>query len=263
MKTDIKRPRPIKPGGKLYKFSIEKRWLTMPDGVRLAASLYIPKAKRRGEVFPTLLEYLPYRKDDTFYPVDHQCFSYFAQLGFIAVKVDIRGTGASEGFIPEREYSDQEMVDCTSIIELLAADAASNGNVGMFGTSWSGFNSLQMAMRRPPALKAIHAVHASDDLFHDDVHLIDGNLHLDSYHLFINTSWVCPRRPNTSSMKTISPSVSTANPGCSTTSTISWTVLSGASNRCAKTTTRSTSPCTSSAECSMVIARPPSACSKV
>jgi len=194
MKTDIKSPRPMK-GRKLYKFSIEKRWLTMPDGVRLAASLYIPKAKRRGEVFPTLLEYLPYRKDDTFYVVDHQCFSYFAQLGFIAVKVDIRGTGASEGFIPEREYSDQEMVDCTTIIEQLAADPAANGNVGMFGTSWSGFNSLQMAMRRPPALKAIHAVHASDDLFHDDVHFIDGNLHLDSYHLFINHELGLPKTP--------------------------------------------------------------------
>ncbi|MBS1994589.1 MAG: CocE/NonD family hydrolase [Cyanobacteria bacterium SZAS LIN-3] len=199
MKTDIKRSSTSNSGRlgqTLYKFSIEKRWLTMPDGVRLAASLYIPRARRRGEKFPVLLEYLPYRKDDTFYVVDHQCFSYFAQLGFIAVKVDIRGTGASEGFIPEREYSDTEMIDCESIIEQLAADPVSNGNVGMFGTSWSGFNSLQMAMRRPPALKAIHAVHASDDLFHDDVHYIDGNLHLDSYHLFINHELGLPKTPD-------------------------------------------------------------------
>ncbi|MBS2009865.1 MAG: CocE/NonD family hydrolase [Cyanobacteria bacterium SZAS TMP-1] len=199
MKTDIKRSSKSSSGRlgqTLYKFSIEKRWLTMPDGVRLAASLYIPRARRRGEKFPVLLEYLPYRKDDTFYVVDHQCFSYFAQLGFIAVKVDIRGTGASEGFIPEREYSDTEMIDCESIIEQLAADPVSNGNVGMFGTSWSGFNSLQMAMRRPPALKAIHAVHASDDLFHDDVHYIDGNLHLDSYHLFINHELGLPKTPD-------------------------------------------------------------------
>ncbi|MDQ5934016.1 MAG: uncharacterized protein QG574_1314, partial [Cyanobacteriota bacterium erpe_2018_sw_21hr_WHONDRS-SW48-000092_B_bin.40] len=83
-----------------YKFTIEKSWLLMPDGVRLAATSYIPKARRRGETFPVLLEYLPYRKDDTFYVVDHPFFSYQAQLGFITVKVDIRGTGASEGEIP-------------------------------------------------------------------------------------------------------------------------------------------------------------------
>ncbi len=167
----------------------------MPDGVRLAATSYIPVARHRGETFPVLLEYLPYRKDDTFYVVDYSFFSYQAQLGFITVKVDIRGTGASEGDIPEREYSDIEMQDCEEIIKQLAARKPANGNVGMLGVSWSGFNALQMAMRRPPALKAIHAVHASDDLFHDDVHYIDGNLHLDPYHLYICHELGLPRTP--------------------------------------------------------------------
>jgi predicted acyl esterase len=182
--------------GRRYKFTIEKSWLLMPDGVRLAATSYIPKARRRGETFPVLLEYLPYRKDDTFYVVDHPFFSYQAQLGFITVKVDIRGTGASEGEIPEREYSDTEMRDCEEIIKQLAARPDANGNVGMLGVSWSGFNSLQMAMRRPPALKAIHAVHASDDLYQDDMHYIDGNLHIDPYHLFINHELGLPRTPD-------------------------------------------------------------------
>lgn len=203
-----------------YKFRVEKRWFVMPDGVRLAATLFVPQPRkdartglakgvgkshakgaggspeREAEKFPVLLEYLPYRKDDTFYIVDYPCFSFIAQLGFIAVKVDIRGTGASDGVVPEREYSDQEMQDGEEIISQLASMANSNGNVGMFGVSWSGFNSLQMAMRRPPALKAIHAVHASDDLFHDDVHFIDGNLHLDPYHLFINHELGLPRTPH-------------------------------------------------------------------
>jgi predicted acyl esterase len=195
MKPVIK-SHPARLGSKLYKFSIEKRWIIMPDGVRLAASLYLPKPRHKGEKFPVLLEYLPYRKDDTFYVIDHECFSYFAQLGFITVKVDIRGTGGSDGVVPEREYSDTEMEDCMSIIEQLAADALSNGNVGMFGISWSGFNSIQMAMRRPPALKAIHAVHASDDLYHDDLHYYDGNFHLDTYHLFINHELGLPRTPD-------------------------------------------------------------------
>lgn len=178
-----------------YRYRVVKRSLTMPDGLKLAATLWMPCAKRRGETFPVLLEYLPYRKDDTFYVGDYPCFSYLTQLGFISVKVDIRGTGASEGAYPDREYSDIEMQDGEEVIRQLAALPQSNGNVGMFGVSWSGFNSLQMAMRRPPALKAIHAVHASDDLFHDDVHYIDGNLHLDPYHLFINHELGLPRTP--------------------------------------------------------------------
>lgn len=179
----------------LYKYRVEKRWLTMPDGTRLAASLFVPRAKRAGETFPVLLEYLPYRKDDTFYLGDYPCFSRLAQLGFIAVKVDIRGTGASDGPYPDREYSDIELEDGEEVIRQLADMPNANGNVGMFGVSWSGFNSLQMAMRRPPALKAIHAVHASDDLYNDDVHYIDGNLHLDHYHLYINHELGLPRTP--------------------------------------------------------------------
>lgn len=168
----------------------------MLDGVRLAATVYQPQPRRIGETFPVLLEYLPYRKDDTFYVVDHSFFSYQAQLGFITVKVDIRGTGSSEGEIPEREYSDTEMTDCEEIIRQLATAPHANGNVGMFGVSWSGFNAIQMAVRRPSALKAICAVHASDDLYNDDLHYIDGNLHLDPYHLYICHELGLPRTPD-------------------------------------------------------------------
>lgn len=192
-------PSPVTPAREKtrhYKFKVEQRWFTMPDGVRLAATLYIPKPKFKGEVFPVLLEYLPYRKDDTFYVVDYPTFSYFAKLGFIAVKVDIRGTGGSDGHVPIREYSDIELADGEEVIKQLAESPEANRKVGMFGVSWSGFNSLQMAMRRPPYLEAIHAVHASDDLYNDDVHYVDGNLHLDPYHLFINHELALPRTPS-------------------------------------------------------------------
>ena len=44
----------------------------------------------------------------------------------------------------------------------------------MFGTSYSGFNSLQVAGERPPALKAIVAIYATDDRYTDDVHYMGG-----------------------------------------------------------------------------------------
>ncbi len=192
-KTQKQSRRKFKPR---HKFRVEKSWLVMPDGVRLASTMYVPVPRHKGEKFPVILEILPYRKDDTFYVGDYPSYSYFAQQGFITVKVDIRGTGGSDGAIPPCEYSDKELDDAEEIIRQLAALPDSNGNVGMWGVSWSGFNSIQVAMRRPPALKAILAMHSSDDLFYDDLHYIDGILHLDPYHLFINHELGLPRTPD-------------------------------------------------------------------
>ena len=44
----------------------------------------------------------------------------------------------------------------------------------MFGISWGGFNGLQVAARRPPALKAVISMCASDDRYSDDVHYVGG-----------------------------------------------------------------------------------------
>jgi len=162
---------------------MEQAWIPMKDGIRLAVTLYMPDGAKAGEKFPALLEYLPYRKDDGTAAGDYPKHAYFAKRGYVSVRVDIRGFGASEGVPPEREYSEQEQVDGEQIIDWLAHQSWSNGNVGMFGISWGGFNSLQMAMRHPPALKAILAVDATAELFHDDVHYIDGIVHIDEFEL--------------------------------------------------------------------------------
>src|SRR5215472_11630783 len=139
----------------LYEVRTERVSIPMKDGVRLAATLFILKGEP-GEKFPPLLEYLPYRKDD-FTAYGDERHNWFAQRGFVGARVDIRGTGRSEGRVPPREYSQQELSDGQEVIAWLARQPWSNGNVGMYGISWGGFNALQMAMRRPPALKAILA----------------------------------------------------------------------------------------------------------
>jgi alpha/beta superfamily hydrolase len=138
---------------------------------------------KAGEKFPALLEYHPYRKDDGTAARDYPLYSYFAHRGYVCARVDIRGFGNSEGVPTDREYSEQEQLDGLQIISWLAHQSWSNGNVGMMGISWSGFNSLQMAMRHPPELKAILAVAATAELFHDDVHYMDGMAHLDEFEL--------------------------------------------------------------------------------
>ena len=174
----------ISPAGPAhYGVRMVQQWIAMPDGVRLAATLYMPENAKQDEKFPALLEYLPYRKDDATAARDYPIHAYFAARGYVSVRVDIRGFGASEGAPTEREYSEQEQLDCERVIAWLAVQPWSTGKVGMFGISWGGFNSIQMAMRRPPALKAILAVDATEELFHDDIHYIDGMMHFDEFEL--------------------------------------------------------------------------------
>ena len=168
----------------------------MPDGTPLAITWWIPSPRSPGERFPALLEMLPYRKDDSFYARDFPLYDWFASRGFLMAKVDLRGTGGSAGRLPDREYSDAELSDADAIIAALAADPRTNGRVGMWGISWGGFNAIQVALRQPPALRAILALHASDDLFHDDVRYIDGALHIDRYALQIDHENGLPRTPD-------------------------------------------------------------------
>ena len=171
------------PSSALYTVRMVEQWIPMPDGVRLSATLYMPDNAKPGEKFPALLEYLPYRKDDATAARDYPVHAWFAARGYVSVRVDIRGFGASEGTPTDREYSEQEQLDGEQVIAWLAAQPWSTGKVGMFGISWGGFNSIQLAMRHPPALKAILAVDATEQLFHDDVHYIDGMMHFDEFEL--------------------------------------------------------------------------------
>jgi uncharacterized protein len=176
-------PAAVPPSAPTHGVRLEKTWIPMKDGVRLAVTLYMPSGGRAGERFPALLEYLPYRKDDDEAVRDFGTHSYFAKRGYVGARVDIRGFGNSEGSPPDREYSAQEQQDAEQVIAWLAGQSWSNGNVGMLGISWGGFNSIQMALRNPPALKAILAVAATDELFKEDVHYMDGVFHVDEFEL--------------------------------------------------------------------------------
>jgi putative CocE/NonD family hydrolase len=166
---------------------VVQAWIPMKDGVRLAVNLYMPDGPlpsvKLDEKFPAILEYLPYRKDDWTLARDWDLHSYFVRRGYVTARVDIRGTGASEGAPPDREYSEQEQQDGLAVIDWLSRQPWSNGNVGMMGISWGGFNAIQIARRHPPALKAIIAMCATEELFHDDIHYIDGLMHLDEFEL--------------------------------------------------------------------------------
>ena len=162
------------------KIEITEAWITMPDGVRLAADIYTPAGVDKTDRFPVMLEYLPYRKDES-RARNYSLYSFFLGHGYAVARVDIRGTGDSEGRTIPYEYSDIELDDGEEVIDWLSRQDWSTGNVGMFGISWGGFNSIQMAMRNPPALKAFVAVMATEYLYQEDVHYMDGIMHTDSW----------------------------------------------------------------------------------
>jgi putative CocE/NonD family hydrolase len=170
------------PSAPRYGMEMKEAWIALPDGVRLAADLYLPTGAKPRQKFPVLLEYLPYRKTEA-RGRNWPLYSYFVARGYIVARVDIRGTGNSEGTLVPYEYSDIELDDGEQVIGWLSKQSWSTGAVGMFGISWGGFNSIQMAGRHPPALKAFVAVDATDDLYQEDVHYIDGVMHVDSWEM--------------------------------------------------------------------------------
>ena len=129
----------------------------------------------------------PYREEDVSYLEDYFVGSYFASRGYVVAMVDVRGTGRSEGTVPFHEYTNQELSNGFEIISQLSKKDWSNGKIGMFGLSWSGFNALMTADRKPPALQAILVAHASDDLFYQDVHSEDGVFHMDVWETMMDT----------------------------------------------------------------------------
>jgi putative CocE/NonD family hydrolase len=153
---------------------IRHEWIPLRDGCRLAARIWLPEDAESDPV-PALLEYIPYRKGDGTAEDDPTRHAWYAGHGYASVRVDIRGSGDSDGILFD-EYLVQEQDDALEVIAWLAAQPWCAGAVGMFGISWGGFNSLQVAARRPPALKAIITMCSTDDRYADDVHYMGGCL---------------------------------------------------------------------------------------
>ena len=124
---------------------------------------------------PAILEYIPYRKNDGTATRDAGMHPYFAGHGYAAVRVDLRGSGDSDGILLD-EYLPQEQDDALEVLAWIAGQPWCSGAVGMIGKSWGGFNALQVAARRPPELKAVISVCSTDDRYADDVHYMGGCL---------------------------------------------------------------------------------------
>jgi len=122
-------------------YEVENTWVYLPDGARLALSLWLPET---GAPVPVVLEAIPYRKRDSTLPYARYWGRLLAQYGVAYARLDSRGTGDSGGVLVD-EYLRQEQADNDYAIGWLSAQPWCNGAVGMRGVSWGGFATLQAA----------------------------------------------------------------------------------------------------------------------
>ncbi|MFE4823873.1 CocE/NonD family hydrolase [Streptomyces sp. NPDC056704] len=146
--------------------------IPMPDGVHLSARIWRPVSSDDSPV-PAILEYIPYRKGDLSSVRDSIHHPYMAGHGYACVRVDLRGTGDSEGVLTD-EYLEVEQSDAEAVLDWLAAQPWCDGTTGMMGISWGAFAALQVAARRPASLRAIVISSFTDDRYADDMHYMGG-----------------------------------------------------------------------------------------
>ncbi|MFP5071926.1 CocE/NonD family hydrolase [Pseudonocardia nantongensis] len=186
--------RTIDPEDLPLKVECEDTWIPLADGTRLSARIWRPES---GTPVPAVLEFIPYRLRDLTAIRDSVHHPYLAGHGIAGVRVDLRGSGDSDGVLTD-EYLHEEFDDAEEVLAWLAAQPWCSGRTGMMGISWGGFNALQVAARRPESLGAIASVCSTDDRYADDVHYMGGCL------LGDNLSWAstmfsfnaCPPDPD-------------------------------------------------------------------
>ncbi|OED42869.1 hypothetical protein AB833_05200 [Chromatiales bacterium (ex Bugula neritina AB1)] len=161
---------------------VEHTWIPMNDGARLGARIWLPENigvteehitgtassdTTTTKPVPAILEYIPYRKDDYSAIRDATTIAWFAEQGYVCLRVDMRGSGSSDGILDD-EYSNQEIDDGVDVINWIAAQPWCDGNVGTIGISWGGITGLQLAQRQPDALKTVIALGATEFRYYDD-----------------------------------------------------------------------------------------------
>ncbi len=145
---------------------IDHTWIPLSDGCRLGARLWLPENAQKQPV-PAILEYIPYRKDDSSAIRDSTTIAWFATKGYACIRVDMRGSGSSDGIMFD-EYSDQEINDGVEVVDWIARQPWCNERVGMMGISWGGITGMQIAQKKPEALKTIITLGATEFRYYDD-----------------------------------------------------------------------------------------------
>src|SRR6201996_1773842 len=167
-------------------------WIELSDGCRLAARVWLP-ADAVQRPCPTILEAIPYRRTEGSVHDDPR-YRWWAARGFAGVRIDLRGSGDSDGLLYD-EYLRQEQDDDLEVLAWIAAQPWSNGRVGMIGYSWGGFSGLQVAARAPSQLGAVVTINSTVRRYTDDCHYIGGAVNAHDMLSWATTMLALDARP--------------------------------------------------------------------
>ena len=135
-------------------------YASMSDGEQLAVDIHLPAGGPERQSFPVILEYLPYQRS-TIDPKTGKVSDitgrkegkFFLSHGYALVKADMRGTGASTGWL--LDFMPRLSRDGLQLVDWIAEQPWCDGNVGMKGSSYLGWSQMATAARAPRALKCI------------------------------------------------------------------------------------------------------------
>ncbi len=145
---------------KYQKIEVKSEYITMRDGIRLAVDVSLPM-DLDGDKLPALLTQTRYWREyqlrfpfTRILPAAGPQAKFFVPFGFVLVRVDVRGTGASFGTW-RSPWSPEEVADMSELVEWIIAQDWSNGQVAGFGSSYTGTTAELLAATGHPAVKGV------------------------------------------------------------------------------------------------------------
>ena len=156
--------------------TVSSTYIKMRDGVKIAATICLPKGLGSGEKLPTLLYQtrywraaelrIPFRWifDETFPNMPTP--EIFTSRGYAIIYTDVRGTGASFGTRPH-PWAEDEIKDGADIIDWIISQPWSDGTVVTNGISYTGTTAEMLIVNNHPALKASMPGHGLWDAYID------------------------------------------------------------------------------------------------
>lgn len=141
-------------------FRTSSEYVIVSDGAKLAVDIHLPADGPARNAFPVIFEMTPYQRS-TIDPVTGQVFDaagttegkFFLSHGYALVRADLRGTGASTGWL--MDFMWRLSRDGEQLVDWISQQAWCDGHIGMMGSSYLGWTQLATGARAHHALKCI------------------------------------------------------------------------------------------------------------
>jgi putative CocE/NonD family hydrolase len=157
-------------------YTVDSTYITVRDGVKIAATICLPKGLSSDTKIPTVLTQtrywramelrIPFRwvLDSTVPNAPNP--EVVTSRGYALIYTDVRGTGASDGtrIVP---FSEEEIMDGSDVVDWIISQLWSDGNVVSKGISYTGTTAELFARNNHHAIKAIIPGHGFWDPYTD------------------------------------------------------------------------------------------------